>query len=102
MTPQPIEGVMAERTAEEIIVAELSGLLHSPHGASPTAQAILAALADAGLHLCGGLLPAEKMVLTVAKAQASRGDSVPPNTAMMLIMAIERLTGLGVVPPIEG
>jgi hypothetical protein len=52
MTPQPIEGVMAERTAEEIIVAELSGLLHSPHGASPTAQAILAALADAGLHLC--------------------------------------------------
>jgi hypothetical protein len=35
--------------------------------------------------------PAEKMAMTVATAQVRRGDSVPPNTAAMLIIAVERL-----------
>lgn len=37
------------------------------------------------------LEPAERLALDVASAQAKRGDSVPPNTATMLIIAIERL-----------
>jgi hypothetical protein len=39
------------------------------------------------------LLPAEKLARTVATAQVQRGDSVPPNTAGALLLAIERLTG---------
>lgn len=37
------------------------------------------------------LEPAEKLALDVATAQVKREDSVPPNTAAMLIIAIERL-----------
>ncbi len=37
------------------------------------------------------LLPAEKLALTVASAQADRGDSVPPNTATALLLTIDRL-----------
>jgi len=37
------------------------------------------------------LEPAEKLALTVASAQAGRGDSVPPNTAAVLVVATERL-----------
>lgn len=39
------------------------------------------------------LLPVESMALTIAKAQSDRGDSVPPNTAAILIMTIQRLAG---------
>ena len=46
------------------------------------------------------LLPAEKMALTIASAQVRRGDAVPPNTATMLVMALERLTA-STEPPIE-
>ena len=37
------------------------------------------------------LQPAEHMALTVARAQAGRGDAVPPNTAAMLVLTIDRL-----------
>ena len=40
------------------------------------------------------LLPVENMCLSVARRQAGDGESVPPNTAMMLIQAIDRLTGI--------
>lgn len=39
------------------------------------------------------LHPAENMALTVARGQVSRGESVPPNTATMLVLALDRLTG---------
>lgn len=39
------------------------------------------------------LLPAESIALTVARAHAERGDPIPPNTAVMLVMALDRLTG---------
>lgn len=39
------------------------------------------------------LLLAENMVITIAKAQAGRGDTVPPNTAMALVITAERLGG---------
>jgi hypothetical protein len=39
------------------------------------------------------LRPAESMALTVARAQSERGDDVPPNTAAVLVMTIDRLTG---------
>jgi hypothetical protein len=38
------------------------------------------------------------MVITVAKAQAGRGDPVPPNTAMALVFTIERLGSLAAGP----
>ena len=37
------------------------------------------------------LLPAENMALTVARSQSGRGDHVPPNTAAVLILTIDRL-----------
>lgn len=37
------------------------------------------------------LQPAEKMAVTVATAQTRRGESVPPNTATVLLMTIDRL-----------
>jgi hypothetical protein len=40
------------------------------------------------------LLPAERLALNVAKAQLARGENPPSNTTAMLVMAIERLTGL--------
>lgn len=39
------------------------------------------------------LLPAEDMALTVARAQAERGEPVTPNVAVVLVMALDRLTG---------
>lgn len=42
-------------------------------------------------HPLAQLLPAERMVYTVAKAQAERGDSVPPNTVTVLLLAIQRM-----------
>jgi hypothetical protein len=40
------------------------------------------------------LLPAENTAFTAARALAGRGDSVAPNTAMALVLTIERLAGL--------
>lgn len=37
------------------------------------------------------LTPAESMVLTVARSQSGRGDAVPPNTAAVLVMTVDRL-----------
>lgn len=39
------------------------------------------------------LYPAESIALTVARAQTERGEAVPRNTATMLVMALDRLTG---------
>lgn len=39
------------------------------------------------------LLPAESMALTVALAQVRRGDTPPPNTAAVCVLALARLTG---------
>ena len=39
------------------------------------------------------LLPAESMALTVALAQTLRGDTVPPNTAALCVLALARITG---------
>jgi hypothetical protein len=41
------------------------------------------------------LLPAERLAVSVATAQAGRGDSVPPNTATALLLILKRLTGDG-------
>jgi hypothetical protein len=40
------------------------------------------------------LEPAESMALTVAAAQAGRGDPVPPNTAYAVIVPLRRITDL--------
>jgi len=55
-------------------------------------QIIDAAIADA-VRAATALLPAEDMTLTVARAQLERGDPIAPNTAGMLVMALDRLTG---------
>ena len=39
------------------------------------------------------LLPAEKMVLTIARAQLERGENPPINMTAMLVHALERITG---------
>jgi hypothetical protein len=40
------------------------------------------------------LHPAERVALIVAKGQAERNVPVTPNVAMMLVLTIERLTGV--------
>jgi hypothetical protein len=40
-----------------------------------------------------GLLPAEDMALTVALAQVLRGEDPAPNTAMVCVLALARITG---------
>lgn len=40
-----------------------------------------------------GLLPAESMALSVALAQVLRGEDPAPNTAMVCVLALARLTG---------
>jgi len=42
------------------------------------------------------LTPAESMVLTVARSQSGRGDAVPPNTAAVLVMTVDRLAAYNV------
>jgi len=37
------------------------------------------------------LEPVESMVLSVARQQVGRGDAVPPNTASVLVLTIDRL-----------
>ena len=44
------------------------------------------------------LLPAEYMALTVVRAQAERGAEVGPNTALVLVMALDRLTDKAAQP----
>lgn len=44
------------------------------------------------------LLPAERMALTVALAQVGRGESPPPNTSAVIVMALARLAGATPVP----
>ena len=39
------------------------------------------------------LLPVEVLALAVARAQAERGEPVTPNVAVVLVMALDRLTG---------
>jgi len=39
----------------------------------------------------GGLEADEMLAWTVARGQASRGDPVPPNTAAVVILTVERL-----------
>lgn len=39
------------------------------------------------------LIPAESVALTVALAQVLRGETPPPNTSAMCILALARLTG---------
>lgn len=43
--------------------------------------------------LPSGLIPAERLALTVARAQVERGESPTPNIAAVLVMALDRLTG---------
>ena len=47
------------------------------------------------------LLPAEKMVLTIARAQIERGDEVPPSTTAFLVLALERIAELESALPSE-
>jgi hypothetical protein len=53
------------------------------------------AVADVTAYHAGfrSLLPAERLAVSVATAQAGRGDSVPPNTATALLLILKRLTG---------
>lgn len=44
------------------------------------------------------LLPAERMALTVALAQVGRGESPPPNTAAVIVMALARLADASPIP----
>jgi hypothetical protein len=43
--------------------------------------------------LPSGLIPAERIALTVARAQIERGDNPPVNITTVLVMTIDRLTG---------
>ena len=43
--------------------------------------------------LPSGLIPAERLALTVARAQLERGDNPPVNITTVLVMTIDRLTG---------
>lgn len=43
--------------------------------------------------LPSGLIPAERLALTVARAQLERGDNPPPNITTVLVMTIDRLLG---------
>lgn len=43
--------------------------------------------------LPSGLIPAERMALTVARAQLERGDNPPRNITGVLVMTIDRLLG---------
>jgi hypothetical protein len=43
--------------------------------------------------LPSGLIPAERLALTVARAQIERGDNPPVNITTVLVMTIDRLTG---------
>jgi hypothetical protein len=47
--------------------------------------------------LPSGLIPAERLALTVARRQLERGDNPPPNITTVLVMAIDRL--LAAQPP---
>ena len=47
-----------------------------------------------GDALAPGLLPAEKIALTVASAVLARGDQPGMNTTAMLVLTIERLAGI--------
>lgn len=40
------------------------------------------------------LLPAENIALTIAAAQLRRGETLTPNVATMLVLTLERLTGV--------
>ncbi len=39
------------------------------------------------------LLPGESIALTVALAQVRRGETPPPNTAAVCVLALARITG---------
>lgn len=41
-----------------------------------------------------GLLPAERVALTVALARLKRGESPEPNTAAMCVLGLARLAGI--------
>lgn len=41
------------------------------------------------------LEPAENIALTIARAQIARGENPPLNTTVMLVIALDRLTGAG-------
>lgn len=43
--------------------------------------------------LPSGLIPAERLALTVARAQLERGDNPPVNITTVLVMTIDRLLG---------
>lgn len=43
--------------------------------------------------LPSGLIPAERLALTVARAQIERGDNPPANVTTVLVMTIDRLLG---------
>jgi hypothetical protein len=43
--------------------------------------------------LPSGLIPAERLALTVARARLERGDSPPPSITAILVMTIDRLLG---------
>jgi hypothetical protein len=45
------------------------------------------------------LLPAEQMVVTIARAQIERGDNPEINVTTALLMAVERLSAPAAVPP---
>ena len=46
-----------------------------------------------GEPLPSGLIPAERMALTVARAQLERGENPGVNMTTVLVMALDRLTG---------
>lgn len=89
------ERVSIERVLTGDFVGQLLLVVYDDPPLSTTAPMLLDEGTRAWLlaALTGGLLVTESMALTVARAQASRGGPVPPNTAMMLVMAIDRLTG---------
>lgn len=43
--------------------------------------------------LPSGLIPAERLALTVARAYLERGDNPPPSITAILVMTIDRLLG---------
>lgn len=49
--------------------------------------------ASGGGAVIDPLLPIEAMSLTVALEQMFRGDDLAPNTAMVCVLALARLTG---------
>lgn len=98
----------ATRPAEATDAAITATLLHVAEQCEATARKAREALGGpAGRDALAAtaapckLSPAEGLALTVARAQAGRGENPPINTTVVLIQALERLTGGPVmtVPP---